>query len=150
MLHQDHWKYQKVLIKPNLDLAAKTVLAVKTTLIYSVCRVGSSCEEVIKLLAKANAEKFTEVADLLLKKRYVDDLGDSSTCDEKRDKLISDSTEVLSSIQMYVKGWAQSGLDPPKELSENGISVGLLGMTWLPKLDVYKINIQSLHFSHKK
>ena len=150
MLHQDQWNYQKVLIKSNLDLTAKTVLAVLTTLIYSVRPVGNMREEVIKLLAESNAEKFPEVADLLLKKRYVNDLGDSSTFDKNRDKLISDSTEVLSPIQMYVKGWARSGLNPPKELSEDRISVGLAGMTWLPKLDVYKLNIQFLHLSHKK
>ena len=68
MLHWDHWIYQKVLIKPNLDPAAKTVLAMLTTLIYGVYPVGNMCEEVIKLLAEANAERFPEVADLLLKK----------------------------------------------------------------------------------
>ena len=51
---------------------------------------------------------------------------------------------------MYVKGWAQSGSDPPEELSDDGISVGFAGMTWFPKMDVYKLNIQSLHFSKKK
>ena len=92
MLHQDQWKYQKVLIKPNLNLAAKTVLAVITTLIYGVHPVGNMCEEVIRLLAESNTKKFPEVASLLLKKRYVDDLGDSSTCNEKREKLMIDST----------------------------------------------------------
>ena len=51
---------------------------------------------------------------------------------------------------MNTKGWALSGIDPPKELSEDGISVGLAGIIWLPKLDMYRLNIQSLHFSHKK
>ena len=51
---------------------------------------------------------------------------------------------------MNTKGWAWSGIDPPKELSEDGISVRLAGMTWLPKLDVQRLNIQSLHYSRKK
>ena len=66
------------------------------------------------------------------------------------DKLIKESTEVLVSIQMYIKGWSRSGNDPPKELSEDGVSVGFVGLTLFPKLDVYKLNIQSLHFSRKK
>ena len=51
---------------------------------------------------------------------------------------------------MKVKGWAKSGSDPPEELSEDGVSVGFAGMIWFPKLDVFKLNIQSLHFSKKK
>ena len=66
------------------------------------------------------------------------------------DKLIKESTEVLAAIQMFLKGWAWSGSDPPKELSDDGVSVGFPGMSWFPKLDVYKLNIQSLHFSQKK
>ena len=110
------------MIKPNLDLSAKTVLVVITTLIYSVRPVGNMCEEVIRLIAEANTKKFPEVASLLLKKRYVKDLGDSSTCDAKRDKLITDSTKVLGSIQMNTKGWARSSINPPKELSVDRIS----------------------------
>ena len=51
---------------------------------------------------------------------------------------------------MNTKGSAWSGIYPPKELSEDEISVGPAGMTWLPKLDVYRLNIQSLNFSQKK
>ena len=150
MLHQDQWKNQKVLIKPNLDPAAKTVLAVITTLIYGIRPVGNMCEEVIKLLAHNIMEKFPDVALLLLKMRYVDDLGKSTKNDEYTNKLIQETTEVLKSINMKVKGWAKSGSDPPEELSEDGVSVGFAGMIWFPKLDVFKLNIQSLHFSKKK
>ena len=99
------------------------------------------CEEVIKLLAETIVEKFPEVAKMLLKKRYIDDLANSSSCKEMTENLIKETTEVLASIQMYVKGWAQSGSDPPKELSNDGVSVGFAGMTWFPKLDIYKLNI---------
>ena len=51
---------------------------------------------------------------------------------------------------MKVKGWAESGVDPPAEMSDDGTSVGFAGMTWFPKGDFYKLNIQSLHFSEKK
>ena len=51
---------------------------------------------------------------------------------------------------MVIKGWAESGIDPPADISEDGVSVGFAGMTWFPKGDFYKLNIQSLHFSKKK
>ena len=83
MLHQDHWKYQKVLIKPNLDLGAKTTLAIITTLIYGVRPVGNMCEGVIRLLAESNTKKLLEVASLPFKKIYIEVLGDPLTCDKK-------------------------------------------------------------------
>ena len=83
LLHQDHWKYQKILINPDLDPDSKVLIAVITTLIYGVRPVGNQCEEGIKLLAMEVCEKFPLVANLLLMKRYVDDHGDSSINEEK-------------------------------------------------------------------
>ena len=119
MLHQDNWKYQKVLLKPDLNPSAETALAVIMTLIYGVHPVGNMCEEVIKLQAESNAEKFPEVTKMLLKRRYVNDLGDLSSWDEMTDMLINESTKVLVLIQMYIMGWARSGNDPPKKLCED-------------------------------
>ena len=51
--------------------------------------------------------------------------------------------------RIKVKGWAKSGVDPPEELSENGVSLSFAGMVWFPHLDVYKLNIDSLHFGKK-
>ena len=38
---------------------------------------------------------------------------------------------------------------PPDELSDNGVSVSFAGMVWFPRLNVYKLNINSLHFGKK-
>ena len=51
---------------------------------------------------------------------------------------------------MKVKGWAKSGVDPPEELSENGVSLSFAGMVWFPHHNVYKLNIVSLHFGKKR
>ena len=59
LLHQDHWKYQKILINPDLDPDSKVLIAVITTLIYGVRPVGNQCEEGIKLLAMEVREKST-------------------------------------------------------------------------------------------
>ena len=50
---------------------------------------------------------------------------------------------------MKVKDWAKSGLDPPDELSDNGVSVSFAGIVWFPHIDVYKQNIDLLHFGKK-
>ena len=150
LLSEEHWIYQKVLIKKDLDPQSKTLIGIIRTLIYGVAPVGNQCEEVIKLLADIVWNYFPDVAKLLLFKRYVDDFGQSTVGKDETKELIEKTTQVLKMIQMVIKGWAESGIDPPADISEDGVSVGFAGMTWFPKGDFYKLNIQSLHFSKKK
>ena len=150
LLHQDHWKYQKILINPDFDPDSKALIAIIITLIYGVRPVGNQCEEGIKLLAMEVCEKFPLVANLMLVKRYMDDLGYSTKNDESTDRVIKETTDVLRLVSMKVKGWVRSGADPPEELSDNGISVSFAGMIWFPCLDVYKLNIDSLLFGKKR
>ena len=150
LLSEEHWQYQKVLLKKDLDPQSKILIGVIRTLIYGVKSVGNQCEEVIKLLAEIIWDKFPEVAKLLIFKRYVDDFGRSTTGKDETKELIEKTTYVLKMIHMVIKGWAESGQDPPADISEDGVSVGFAGMTCFPKGDFYKLNIQSLHFSKKK
>ena len=150
LLHQDHWQFQKILLKKNLDPDAKIVTAIIKTLIYGVKPVGNQCDEVIKLLAEEIWEEFPEVAVMLVMKRYVDDFGQSTLSREATEDLIKKTNVVLAKIKMEVKGWVIAGKAPPPEASEDGISVGFAGLTWLPLGDLFKLNIQSLHFAKKK
>ena len=148
-MHEDHWQFQKVLLKENLDIQSKTVVAIIITLIYGVRPVGNQCEEIIKLLAEEIKEEFPEVYALLVLKRYVDDFGKSTESKEETEELIQQTTGVLSRIKMEIKGWTIAGLDPPEQLSEDGVSVGFAGMTWFPRRDFFKLNIQALHFGRQ-
>ena len=87
---------------------------------------------------------------MLLLQRYVDDFGNSTESNEATRKLIDDTTKILELIGMKIKGWAMSGQDPPEEISDDGSSVSFAGMTWYPRADVYKLNIDSLHFGKKR
>ena len=78
-----------------MDPNSKVLIAVITTLIYGVRPVGNQCEEGIKLLAMEVREKLPLLRDLLLEKRYVNDLGDSSINEEKTDSIIKETTKVL-------------------------------------------------------
>ena len=130
-------------MKENLDVHKKTVVAIIKTLIYGVKPVGNMCEEIIKLLANEIKDEYPEVYVLLVLKRYVDDFGKSTGNEEETKKLIQQTT---SKIKMEIKGWTVAGHDPPEQLSEDGVSMGFAGMTWFPKGDFFKLNIQSLHF----
>ena len=149
-LKEDYWQFQKILLRKDLDPKAKTMLAIVTSLIYGVKPVGKQCEEIIKMLADEIRGEFPEVAKLLVERRYVDDFGKSTNSKEETKNLIDDTTTVLKKINMEVKGWTISGEEPLADLSDDGISVGFAGMTWLPKPDFFKLNIQSLHFAKKK
>ena len=150
LLHIDHWQFQKILLKENLDPGAKVLTAIIKTLIYGVKPVGTQCEEIIKMVAEEVSEEHPEVATLLILKRYVDDFGQSTLGKAETKDIIEKTDRVLKTINMEVKGWIESGKDPPEVASENGISAGFAGLTWFPKVDFYKLNIQSLHFGKKK
>ena len=150
LLHEDFWQFQKILLKENLDPGSETFTAIITTLIYGVKPVGTQCEEIIKLLAEEVWEEYPKVAALLLLKRYVDDFGQSTFGQAETKDLIEKTNMVLKKISMEVKGWIESGKDPPEAASDDGVSAGFAGLTWFPKGDFYKLNIQSLHFGKKK
>ena len=51
---------------------------------------------------------------------------------------------------MKIKGWGKTDSDPPKELSDDGVSIPCDGLTWYPKPNFYKLNIQLQKFFKKK
>ena len=96
-------------------------MAIIKTLINGVRPVGNQCEEIIKLLAEEIKVEFPEVYALLILKRYGDDFEKSTKRKEETDELIQRTTDVLSRKKMEIKGWTIAGLDPPKQLSEDGV-----------------------------
>ena len=48
-----------------------------------------------------------------------------------------------------LKGLTFSGLDPPDNLSTDGVSVNVAGMKWFPKEDKIALNIGELNFGKK-
>ena len=82
--------------------------------------------------------------------RYVDDFGKANKTAFDAQKLIEDNENVLDTVQMKVKGWAQSGKPPPEQISEDGKSVAFAGLSWNPLLDIFSLNIESIHFGRKK
>ena len=61
LLSEEHWKYQKVLLRKFLDSNSKILTGIIKTLIYGVKPVGNQCEEVIKLLVEEFKETYPEV-----------------------------------------------------------------------------------------
>ena len=73
-LHEDSWPFQKIMLREDLNLNGKLILAVIVSVIFGVCSSGGQCEEVIKILAEAVKQEFPEVAKFLTDRRYFYDL----------------------------------------------------------------------------
>ena len=147
---EESWQFQKLLLREDLNPNGKLIRAVIVSAIFGVCSSGGQSEEVIRQFAELIKDEFPEVAKLLLKKRYVDDLGKSVKTKQEALKLMATTEEVLERIKMEIKGWGITGENPPEQLSDDGISIGFAGMTFLPGIDSFKLNISNLHFGKKK
>lgn len=150
MLIEEHWPYQQVHWYDDLDVTKKLNHGIIATLIYGITCVGAQTEYVMHLIADKIEETLPEVANLLRRKCYVDDFGESCATIADAKQMINNTEAVLEKLKMSVKSWAISGKPPPKKLSEDGRCVPFAGLLWMPGIDSYKLNISSLHFSKKK
>ena len=150
LLDEDHWAYQKVLLRDKLNLLNKVREAIITSAIYGVKCVGGQLEVLCQMLADLCEEEYPEVAELLRKFRYVDDFAKSENTLQEVLELIHKTEKVLSKASLIVKNWAWSGESPPENMSADGLSVGLAGLVWYTKIDVYRLNLDSIHFAVKK
>ena len=151
LLDPEHWQYQRILLRENLDPDGNILEAVLVKLAFGVHSVSAQSEEAVRRVAKELWDTFPEVAFLLIKRRYVDDIGKSTTSKEESKKLIVKASEVLKTkLDMDVKGWAVGGEKPPPDISKDGVSVGFGGLVWYPEIDVYTLNIPPLCLAKKQ
>ena len=148
----EHWKFQRVLLREGLELDGKLQEAVITKLIFGVLSVSSLSEEVVRQFALSIEHEYPEVSKFLIKFRYVDDLGRSTETKEDAAIIAYKTAELLEkNLNMKIKGgWSFAGMDPPQDVSKDGISVDFGGIAWYPKLDVFSLRIPALYFGSKK
>ena len=147
----EHWQYQRILMREKLDPNGKLLEAVLVKLGFGVQSVSAQSEETVRRLAKDLWDTFPAVAELLIRKRYVDDLAKSSKSKEESMKLIEDTSKILKEkLDMEIKGWSVTGEKPPPDVTKDGVSVELGGMTWFPEADLYTLNIPPICFAKKQ
>ena len=120
------------------------------TLIYGVSSVSAQSENSMKKLGNVVKDTKPEVKKLIDEKRFCDDLGDSKATKEECVKLADDADEVFSMVDLTCKSWNFSGQDPDMKVSKDGVSIGVAGFQWFPKLDFYIVKIPPLHFGYKR
>ena len=53
-------------------------------------------------------------------------------------------------VNLKCKAWTFSGEDPDPKVSKDGISIGVAGSPWYPKLDYYVVKVPALHFGKRR
>ena len=138
-LLEKSWPFQKLLLKEDLTPYGKLIRAVIISAIFGVCSSGGQSEEAVRKFCEIIKVEHDNIARLLLKARYVDDIMKSMKVKNEVKTLINKTEEVLNKINMKIKGWCISGEDPPEELSEDNNSIQFSGMIWFPKSDSFSI-----------
>ena len=148
-LTEDQWHLQRVLYKENMDINGETKELVIVTLIYGVKPVSALSERAVLDLAESISKVNPRLEELLVIARYCDDLADSDKDDEAVLKIIADADKLFSSVGLECKGWSKSNEDPHKDVTHDGVSVDVGGVSWYPKIDSIVVKIPPLHFGIK-
>ena len=148
-LNEDQWNLQRVLFKEDLDVKNETVELLIVTLIYGVRCVSALSEAAVQELASTVTKSNPRLEAMLTEARFCDDVADSDFKQETIDKLKTDANNLFHSAGLECKGWSVSRENPPEEVSSDGISIDVGGMTWTPKVDCFSIKVPPIHFGKK-
>ena len=145
-LREDFWNLQRMLWRENLALDDVVQEAIIVTLIYGVKSVSAQSETAMVRIAREIQHKYPDLAQLLQKGRYVDDIADSKANKEEVEDIIKDGDKVFSEVGLKCKGWTLTGQNPSEEVGGDDQMIGVGGLHWAPKIDVVVVNIPTLHF----
>ena len=145
-----HWNLQRFLYKQDLNPESPVLEGCIKTLIYGVASVSAQTENGMRKLSNLIKDSKPSVKTLIEDRMYVDDAGESKSSLEECQQLAKDSDEVFSLVNLNCKSWNFSGRDPDEKVSKDGVSLGVGGFRWFPKLDVFELKIPLLHFGKKR
>ena len=148
-LDKKHWRYQLYLWDEQLRVGVTPRWKVVKTAIYGVISSGNVSECGVRKVAELTREEYPKAYKTINDDLYVDDCmsGDCSVPEahNKADQL----SVSLAKGGFLLKGFTFSGENPPKDLSQDGLSILVGGLRWFSKDDVIQINIAECKSSKK-
>ena len=123
-LREDFWNLQRMLWRENLALDDVVQEAIIVTLIYGVKSVSAQSETAMVRIAREIQHKYPDLAQLLQKGRYVDDIADSKASKEEVEDIIKDGDKVFSEVGLECKGWTLTGQNPSEEVGGDDQMIG--------------------------
>ena len=148
-LDKSQWNLQRVLWKENMSPDAPVEEWLIISMIFGVRVVSALTEKSMDIVSEDIVDEKPREAEVLAESRFVDDLGDSEKNKEVVRALTESLDEVFASVGLSVKGWCMSGEDPHPEVTADGMTVDVGGMSWFTKVDQISIKIPPLHFGKK-
>ena len=147
-LNSDQWNLQRFLWVENLEPDGKILEAVMTTLIYGVASVSAQTEFAMLELANRIEHTHPELAVLLRKSRYVDDIQESKVSQPLCIQLSQQADKEFAKLGLSCKAWTISGIPPSPTVSHDGLSIGIFGgFSWFSEMDILELKYPKLHFS---
>ena len=148
-LHSSQWNLQRVLWRENMSFDSPIEEIVILTLIFGVRAVSALSEKALLILAEYIQDANPRLFELLTIDRFVDDIGSSEDNKEAADAIMKAADDLFSSVSLSVKGWSVSGSSPHPDVTADGVSVDVGGMTWYPVTDTISVKTPPLHFGKK-
>ena len=149
-LDKEHWCYQLYLFSENLNLGDNPVWKVIKTIIYGVRPSGQLAQCGLRRTAELCREEFPLAYKPIMEDTYMDDCASGTESAESSNKVMDEIQVTVAKGGFSLKGFTTSGSPPPKDLTQDGESVSVLGLKWFPEGDFFKFNIGELNFSPKR
>ena len=148
-LDQNDWCFQRYLWKDDLNENNPVEEKIIKTIIYGVKCSGNQAECGLRKTAIASEKEFPDVHRIIMKDLYVDDCISGENSIEEAKQRSDELEMVLAKGGFSLKGITMSGNHPSKELSINGTTISIAGMSWQPKDDVVSLDVKQVNFAKK-
>ena len=148
-LNDSSLPYSLFLFDSDLDPTAKPKVWVMVRAWYGVTSTGNQSGVGLQRLAELKQDQFPLAVEPLTEGRYVDDVASGADSSEVREEQIRQTVDCLAAGGFSVKFIAKSGLPPPEGSSNDGRTVGCLGISWDTKADSFSPAIDEMNLQRK-
>ena len=149
-LDPQQWTLQRFLWLKDLDPESTLEEGVITTLMYGVKSVSAQSGYAAEELAEIVKESGPELYMFLMFCIYVDDLANSNSTIMSCIDHAKRADELFATVSLECKGWTFTGEDPPERVTKDGLSLGVAGLRWIPKVEAVQVKIPVLHFGSRR
>lgn len=147
-IDEQHWNYQRVLWR--LDKHQPVQEFVLTCVVWGFTSATFNAVRALRQCAMDNRERFPLASEVALSCFYVDDLSAGADNYDQLVKLRNEMTSMLGTGGFPIAKWTTShprlaielGQSATQEISIND-ETGVLGMSWEPRLDVFRLNLNN-------
>ena len=136
-LNKESLPYSLFLFSDKMDAEESPEIWSMCVAWYGVVPTGNQAGYAIELLVKELGDDYPLTEDILLLKRYVDDILAGADTEEERNDQINQVQEILAKAGFKLKFVALSGHSPCEKASSDGSTMKVLGYSWLPEQDFF-------------